>query len=260
MPQATPELVNSVICCQRRHDVRVALVPAPTLGVAEPLHEAGDVRRFREVRRHRDEQWTAVVRLRERVDPRAPRREGRAVRLLIAGLRPHRLGVVLVIEDALVLEDVLGSSAKEERGDLVRDGACDVEQPVGEVVGHVGPLVKHRRGDLEIPPCLRRDSAGVLWRGLVHAFVLDPVLLLEFLAQLPEQLVVHRVRRPVRGVVVLQIPAAFPRSEPAEARRLLRILAARGLEYDLGQSSHSLPRSVPMTRHPYGSNQSRGPP
>ena len=214
-------------------DVRVALVPAPARRVGETLHEAGDVRRLGEIGGHRDEQWTAVLHLRKGVDPRAPGRERRAVRSLLAGLRPHRLRVALVVADALVLEDVLRAAAEEERRDLIRDRAGDLHQAIGEVVAHVAPRVEHGGGDLEVPARLRAHGRPVLRCLLVHAFVFDAVFLLKFLAQLPEELAVHRVRGPMRRVVVLEVAAALARAEPADARNALRIVATRGFEHDL---------------------------
>src|SRR4029078_9419233 len=112
-----------------------------------------------------------------------------------------------------------------------------------EVVGHIATRAEHRRRDLEIPARLRCDSGAVLRRGLINAFVLDAVLLLELLAQLPEELVVHGVRRAMRRVVVLEVAAALAGAEPPDARDLLRILTARSLEDDL---RHVVPLAAPV--------------
>src|SRR5207249_4972222 len=107
------------------------------------------------------------------------------------------------------------------------------DQAIREVVADVAPRVEHRGGDLEVAPRLRAHSRGVRGCVLVNTLVLHAVLLLKLLAQLPEELAVHRVRGPVRGVVVLEVAAPLACAEPADAWDARWVVTARGLEHDL---------------------------
>ena len=233
MPQAMPALVNSVICWGSSVPrIRVALVPAPAFDVAEALHEAGDVGRLRQVRRHRDEQRPAVLLLGVAVDPTSPTSRARRDSVASRRASPTSLGVPLEVEQPIVVEDPRALAAERERRDAIGDRLRDGREAVAEVRDHVGTRAQRGDRDGQIVPGLRLELFRVRRWRLVDTLVLDAVLLHEVLAQRPEGLAVHRVRRAVRFVVVFPVAAALARLEPAHRWRLRGIGTAADLGHD----------------------------